>query len=202
MTGKTHVSIGIATALTISANQTNESKLIIVLFSIIGSLLPDLDHPQAKLNQKLLIFKNNLSRITLYLCLSLLFLYLYLENNNFSNNKIILVVGIFFLLLALSTHRGFTHSLLGLVTSSIIIKYLSLKYGLIDIYIGFFIGYLMHLVADFFNPKGIKIFYPLKKNISAFLTIKTGGKMEKKLFSIFVIYSLIILSFILIDLNM
>ena len=77
MTGKTHVAIGIATALTISLKQPVESQLVLVISSAIGSLVPDLDHPKGKLNQKLLLIKNNLYRALFYLSLGGIFMYLY-----------------------------------------------------------------------------------------------------------------------------
>lgn len=69
-------------------------------------------------------------------------------------------------------HRGPTHSLLFFVIMSIISPYLG-------------IGVLTHMVLDLFNPKGIELFYPCKKNfkipfISKF--IKTNSIAEQIIF--------------------
>lgn len=69
-------------------------------------------------------------------------------------------------------HRSITHSIVG---------YLALSYGLFtrDYEIGLFfsIGYLTHLLLDMLTVKGIKLFYPLKKNIGLKL-FKTDGALD------------------------
>lgn len=77
MTGKTHMAIGIVAGLTASADQPLENQLVLVMASVLGSLLPDLDHPKAKLNQKLLIFKNKFYRVLFYLSFAAGFTYLF-----------------------------------------------------------------------------------------------------------------------------
>ena len=57
MTGKTHMAIGVAAGLTVSVQQPLQNQIMIVLASVLGSLIPDLDHPKSKLNQKLLLLK-------------------------------------------------------------------------------------------------------------------------------------------------
>lgn len=189
MTGKTHIAIGIAAALTLSKEQPLENQLIIVLASILGSLAPDLDHPRAKLNQKLLKFKNNLFRMIFYLSFAGLFLVLYIKNN-----AIIFLLSAFaFILIGISGHRGFTHSILGFLLASLIFKLISAKYNIESLYIGFSIGYAMHLIADFFNPRGIKLFYPTNINVASPITIKTGTSSEKLIFMIASIYSILLL---------
>lgn len=189
MTGKTHIAIGIAAGLTISSGQPVESQLALILASAIGSLVPDLDHPKAKLNQKFLLFKNNFYRVLFYLSLSSLFLYLYF----IIDNKIFGLLGISTFLLGISSHRGLTHSIVGFLISTSIVKIATLDYGLSSLYTGFTLGYALHLVADFFNPKGIKLFYPLNKNVSSPITIKTNGIIEKIIFSFLSIYSIFLL---------
>lgn len=189
MTGKTHIAIGIAAGLTISYNQPIENQLFLVLASTIGSLAPDLDHPKARLNQKFLLFKNNFYRVIFYLSLSSFFLYLYFV----INNKILGLLSIVTFLLGISTHRGLTHSIIGFLISISIIKIATVDYGLYSIYTGFTLGYALHLVADFFNPKGIKLFYPLNKNISSPITIKTNGIIERIIFVFLNIYSIFLL---------
>lgn len=189
MTGKTHLSLGATAALSLTMDMPIKSKALILGFSLIGSLTPDLDHPRAKINQKLLIFKNGISKFLLYFTLGCISIYFHF----ISDNEVFLPLGIVLILLGYSSHRSFTHSILGLFLASVVVRIISEKYGLIDMYYGFLLGYTTHLVADFFNPRGIQIFYPLKKRFSAPITIKTGGKLENKIFIISTIYSLILL---------
>lgn len=69
-------------------------------------------------------------------------------------------------------HRGITHSIIG---------YLFISYGLFtrDYEIGLFfsIGYLTHLLLDMLTVKGIKLFYPLRKNVGLKL-VKTNGALD------------------------
>lgn len=189
MTGKTHVAIGIAAGLTISFGQRVENQLILVLASALGSLIPDLDHPKAKLNQKLLLINNNFYRALFYLSLGSIFVYLYFAKGI----EPFLLLGIVSFLIGISSHRSFTHSIVGFLISASIIGIGTLKYRFPSAYSGFVIGYILHLVADFFTPKGIKLFYPLKTNIAFPITIKTNSKTEKIVFALLSIYSVCLL---------
>ena len=189
MTGKTHVAIGIAAALTVSFGQPIESQLILVLSSTIGSLAPELDHPKGKLNQKLLLINNNFYRALFYLSLGTVFMYMYF----LKEIKPFLLVGIVSFLVGTSTHRSFTHSIVGFLASASIVRIATLDYGLSSVYTGFIIGYVLHLLADFFTPKGIQLFYPLKANVSSPITIKANSGIEKMIFMLLSIYSICLL---------
>lgn len=189
MTGKTHLALGGAAALSLSIDMTTKSKIIILGFSLIGSLIPDLDHPSGKINQKLLFSNTGFSKFIFYFILGLISFYFHYTNGN----EIFLPLGIMSIALGYSTHRSFTHSLLGLFGASIIMRIFAENYNSLAIYYGFLIGYSSHLIADYFNPRGIKLFYPLKKRYCAPFTLKTGGKLENKLFVITTIYSIFLL---------
>lgn len=184
MTGKTHVAMGIAAGLTLSHGQSLENQFLIVLASMVGSLMPDLDHPKGKLNQKVLWINNNLYRMIFYLALGSLFIYL----SFITNNKHLVLLGIVFSLIGISSHRGFTHSIVGFLLSASIIKMGTINYGLDTLYLGFIIGYVLHLIADFFTPRGIRLFYPLKVNVSSPINIKTNSYWEKIIFTILSLY--------------
>ncbi|WMM23886.1 metal-dependent hydrolase [Tissierella sp. MB52-C2] len=184
MTGKTHIAIGIAAALTISYGQPLENQSVIVLVSAISSLIPDLDHPKGKINQKILLVKNNFYRVSFYVLVGIVFTYLYY----LSKLKFLLFLGIGSFLVGISSHRGFTHSIVGFLVSTTIVSLGKLDYGLDSIYSGFIIGYFLHIVADLFTSKGVKLFYPLNNKISFPITIKTNSKFEKILFRLLVIY--------------
>ncbi|OZV12116.1 hypothetical protein CIW83_10825 [Tissierella sp. P1] len=189
MTGKTHVVIGITAALTVSFGQPVENQLIIVLASAISSLIPDLDHPKGKLNQKILLVNNNFYRILFYLSLGSLFMYLYYSNQI----SIFLYLGLISFLIGISSHRGFTHSIVGFLASTSIVTLGTVNYGLTSVYSGFAIGYVLHIIADLFTTRGVKLFYPLKNNISFPIKIKTNGKGEKIILRLLSIYCVCLL---------
>ena len=186
MTGKTHVAIGIVAGLTISAEQSLKNQLILVLASVLGSLVPDLDHPKAKLNQKLLFIKNKFYKTLFYLSLAAGFIYFYFQ----AENIVFGLLGLMTFFIGISSHRSFTHSIVGLLVVSSIVKLFAVKYKLPSIYSGFVIGYALHLIADLFTIKGIKLFYPLKTNISSPIVINTNNSLEDIIFILLSLYSL------------
>lgn len=174
MKGKTHIVIGAAAGVTIALNTEIDNGLLVLLGSTVGSLVPDIDHPKSKINQKLLRIKNKSFKIMFYCFLGIILLFLYTEYNE----KVFLLSGITLILTGVSRHRGFTHSILGALLYINIVKSIGDSYGYEDIYIGFVGGYLSHLISDFFTKGGIEIFYPFSENFSFPISIKTGGVME------------------------
>lgn len=189
MTGKTHIAIGITAALAVSSNQPVENRLILVLVSAISSLIPDLDHPKGKLNQKILLINNNFYRILFYLSLGFISICLYY----LMEIKAFLYLGIISFLIGISSHRGFTHSIIGFLISLTIIKLCMGNFGVEYIYTGFTIGYVLHILADLFTIKGVKLFYPLKNNISFPIKIRTNSKIENIIFILLGIVSIFLL---------
>lgn len=186
MTGKTHMAAGITAGLILSAGQPLENRVLFVGASIIGSLVPDLDHPKSKLNQKILLVHNNFFRLIFYTLVGAVFIYF----DNFTGNKILRYLGIMLIIVGLSSHRSITHSLLGLFLFLSIVYIGILKYGLYQILWGFAAGYFSHLILDFFTPAGIQLFFPVDKNISAPVTIKTNGVAEYLILCMLNVYSI------------
>lgn len=184
MTGKTHMAIGVAAGLTVSIQQPLQNQIIIVLASVLGSLIPDLDHPKSKLNQKLLFFKNKFYRVLFYLALAGGFIYLYF----LTKYNVFGLLGITSFLIGISSHRSFTHSIIGFLVISYIIKLITTKYNLPYAYLGFIIGYVLHLAADFFTIKGIQLFYPLKLNVASPIIINTKSRFEDVIFTLLSVY--------------
>ena len=178
MTGKTHVAIGMVAALTVASEQTLENQLLVVLASVVGSLLPDIDHSKAKLNQKLLFIKNRSYRTLFYLQ---------------SQNKVLGLLALFFFFIAVSSHRSFSHSIVGFLIVSSIVKLITDKYKLAAIYSGFVIGYVLHLMTDFFTAKGIELFYPLKIKVSSPLIINTKSSLDDIIFTLLSLYTVFLL---------
>lgn len=189
MTGKTHIAIGIAAGLTMAYGKPLNEQLVMIAASTLGSLIPDLDHAKSKLNQRLLFFKREFYRIIFFLSLSIGLLYLYLNNQN----SIFALLSLLSLFIGLSTHRGFTHSILGFVIFAYIVNKISVQYNLNYFFQSISIGYLLHLGADFLTPKGIKLFYPLKINIASPIVINPNSGIDSVIFTIASMYSLLLL---------
>lgn len=170
--GKTHIMIGAAAGITIAVKYPIEKQMLFLTFTTLGSLIPDIDHPRSTLNQKILPIKNKFFKEIFYLGVGLGSIYFSYK----LNIKAFTLIGIALILTGLSSHRGFTHSLLGLLIYWAGIYYITNSvYNLSMAHIGFAIGYMSHLVADMMTNKGIQLFYPLKPRVKFPLTITTGG---------------------------
>jgi inner membrane protein len=66
-------------------------------------------------------------------------------------------------------HRTVTHSILALISSSVIISMLNTDIGVV-----WFINYLSHLLADSLTKMGVPFLYPMKKRYGLKL-FKTGS---------------------------
>ena len=77
-----------------------------------------------------------------------------------------------------ATHRGWTHSLFGMIvfcslfTLILHLIKLDLSYA-----VPFALGYLSHLISDSLNPTGVRWFWPSKRKVGIRL-ITTGSKRE------------------------
>jgi len=74
-------------------------------------------------------------------------------------------------------HRGFVHTIPGMALFVLPMFLLSNVAAL-----GLMAGYLMHLIADTFNPAGIMLLYPIRKKHYNIANIKVGGAGEAALF--------------------
>lgn len=85
-------------------------------------------------------------------------------------------------------HRTFTHSLLFLVLTSILLNALSVDKA---VSAGILVGMISHLVLDMATKNGIKLLFPLKMTIRFPITTTTGGAVEYLVFaalSVLVVY--------------
>lgn len=83
-----------------------------------------------------------------------------IDSTNSIPNKIFIItkyVGHFF------KHRGFLHSPTSLILFTCLFYWIELKFGLVGLGTGVFIGYFSHLIADFTTKRGIRIFWPKEK---------------------------------------
>lgn len=193
MTGKTHITVGVATGLTLAIGYPKESQAILIAAAVVGSLIPDLDHPRSKINQRVLLFKNKLFKMITYSLMGLVLIYLdYVLYA--SGNKTLRLIGLALILIGISRHRGFTHSLLGLILFSSIVYIGTMKFNLYEAFIGFAIGYASHLFMDLLTEKGIYLLFPVDKRVRIPLGIKTSGFEEYIILMVTSIYSLYIIS--------
>lgn len=70
-------------------------------------------------------------------------------------------------------HRTTTHSLIALLTSTIVIMLCNFRVGLI-----WLISYISHLILDSFTKMGVPLFYPFNKKYYGFKLVKTGGSED------------------------
>lgn len=148
MMAKTHMMIGatygVALIPAVEANRyTTEQFIFIMIGLVIGSLLPDLDHPQSLASQLIPFVGGVISRL----------------------------VG----------HRGLLHSILGFVLVAIGFSILNGILGnsptFLYVIAGILIGYILHIVADSFTVRGVRLFYPFKWNVGI-KVIRTDGIAE------------------------
>jgi inner membrane protein len=79
-----------------------------------------------------------------------------------------------------SSHRGFTHSIIGMALMCFAVGIIfDTKY-----FFAFSIGYICHIVADLFNKKGCQLFYPDKKRFCLRIC-KSDGIVNDALFFVF-----------------
>lgn len=149
----------------------------IAVYTIIGSLAPDIDHPKAYLSRILyaligigtiiLIFKRILS-IEDYKYIPIIVIPL-------------LLLGISKLIYRLYGHRTITHSLLIVLLMSLILIATSFLIDIYTIYFYCFIsGYLSHILADTFTGNGIPYFYPFSTRKYKYMFIPQKHKKCKK----------------------
>lgn len=178
MNGKTHAGIAAVTYVAICSNLPCKFNYGTAAVFIFASLLPDIDHPNSFINKKILRIKNKKTKTFLYVCLGISVLY---YNFIYKQSAVLLSLGISLLIVAFSSHRnGFTHSLTGLITFSIVSGYIGSAYHDYSIIYWFMLGYGMHLLCDMMTTKGVPLFYPfMKKNIKFPLTYSINSNLGK-----------------------
>lgn len=179
MMGKTHIFIGIASALAVASPDNFKECLPAIVGGALGGSISDIDVNANKSTKDNLYAKLIASGIVpISLIIDLIAdggMIDYVK----SCNTTVLVTGII-LFIALcfigskQDHRGFTHSLLGLTLFSI-----SVGFFCKPILIPFAIGFMSHILLDTLNKKPVKLFFPLKKGIyfDLFYANKTADKV-------------------------
>lgn len=170
MLGKTHSIFGAVCALGVLVATKQSDPVtagICIACASVGALTPDLDHPQATLSQKNIIF-GAASRVMSGVS----------SHRRFWHTipACLLFSAFFFAVMVL----------VGGAVSSMLepkIEIPSLMPYYINAAIYFFIGALSHLIADALNPQGAPLLWPLQKNLNKkvhvpVICVETGSPGE------------------------
>jgi len=84
-----------------------------------------------------------------------------------------------------SKHRGVLHSLSFCILFSLVLAFI-----FPILVLPFFLGYSSHLASDSFTQEGITPFWPWKKSSEGI--VRTGGKIEKGVFLVFLILDVLL----------
>jgi len=188
MMKKTHIITGVTLSSAAAAVGGISITPIFIIMAAIGSIFPDLDHPKGALNQKVLLINNGAFKLLTYLALAGL---MYFYGPKYIDSKLIIFMVIILATIGFSRHRSVTHSLFGAVFMAVFLYVLNSLYG-INIIIPFTLGIMTHILADMFNPEGVELLWPCKKNIGFPITVSTGGIGETAVCGIFIIITAVI----------
>lgn len=162
MQGKTHFTVGMATALLATQPATISGILASIAAGGIGGKLPDVDLKTSDIN-----CEEVYNSIIDLLFISTIILIDYFVGNgicqyiidNWGPRIWAGLIGFIVLLIVsiISPHRSFTHSFIGIVLYGVAM-YLFCK----PIVLPFLVGYVSHIFLDLFNKKGMTLFFPFK----------------------------------------
>lgn len=79
----------------------------------------------------------------------------------------LILLGVYVIIASITSHRSYTHSILGVIFFGIIASKLEVSLGIDGVFYACLGGYISHLLADLkilpFNKRGIKLFLPVSK---------------------------------------
>ncbi|MBC8062673.1 MAG: metal-dependent hydrolase [Clostridiaceae bacterium] len=197
MTGKTHMSVGLAASSLLLKHPKSRVEFGIFLgFAVIGALMPDVDQKQSTLGH----FINVVMISILIGLIALKVIGIVPQYSSYIQNSILLkslfqavtadILGMsnFFTIIGcvliiiniivarITGHRKFAHSFLGFISFSVGIF---LLFGMLVLK-PFVIGYISHLAIDLLNYKEEKLFFPSKFGVCLNL-VRTGGAIDHAL---------------------
>ena len=199
MEKKTHVMCSNFISLCLMRPNSISDLLITCGVATIGGLLPDVDLKDSTSDK---LFDRLMTSLVTIVLMSVFIKYffdidLYCKIKECSYINYLVSVCLFIVMAYLgskSSHRSFTHSILGLFVYSAILSY---GFGM-NIVFPYFVSHLSHIVLDLFNMKGVALCYPSKYRLCLNLC-ESNGKVNKFLFILFSI--LIVLYLILISMG-
>ena len=199
MEKKTHVMCSNFISLCLMRPNSISDLLITCGVATIGGLLPDVDLKDSTSDK---LFDRLMTSLVTIVLMSVFIKYffdidLYCKIKECSYINYLVSVCLFIVMAYLgskSSHRSFTHSILGLFVYSAILSY---GFGM-NIVFPYFVSHLSHIVLDLFNMKGVALFYPSKYRL-CFGICDSNGKVNKFLFILFSL--LIVLYLVLISMG-
>ena len=199
MTGRTHYQFGIVTGMTavliLGLNPQNVAgaeliTLISVAGSGVGSILPDCDIRTSKAGK---IYKkiSNVILLVGCFCLGISVMSAFYDSEFIRGmSAVFTVLGtgcvLFYAGMRSVKHRGFTHGIIiPLLLCALYFFLIHMQYRMsrelsiiaLSFLFGVILGYVSHLFADMFNPKGVPVFYPAGFKLSL-MKIPTRSKAE------------------------
>lgn len=148
MKGTSHAIIGITLSAVIAKQLGQPYGISEAAIAGIASLLPDIDEDSSTINKYVpLSYKK-----FIYGAMGLYMAYYMYKTRSIA----LLIPAIISLLIYLSGHRGYTHSILSMAI--FIIAFIKTPNYILP----FAVGYSLHLLCDMINAKGIRLMYPLK----------------------------------------
>lgn len=170
-TNKTHIIIGSGVSAVVAV-ALQLPVIPLLVGATIGSGIPDIDSEKSTISRKILIFK---TRTALKITYSIIGIAAIIKGQ-----ISLKLMGVFLILAAISGHRKFTHSFLGLLSFCILCLYaLFFHIGIIrNIVFGLIIGYGTHILADSFSNHGIELLWPIYEKNYGFRLIRTGRMSE------------------------
>lgn len=185
MTGKTHVTAGMALTMLITQPSTVAETVMCLGIASIGSVISDVDVSTSK-------SRKNFNKIMIVITISVILVALAelifhvgivreISNNS---NILRMIIGIMSLIIICmfgknSPHRSFMHSFLGLALMTISAYIILPEFAL---YMA--ISVSTHIFLDIFNKKKVKLFYPLKKPAISLKLCSAGGLVDSIIFRI------------------
>ncbi len=181
MTGRTHITVGIASALIITQPTTVPGIMAAITGGGLGGWIVDIDCKDADVNREN-VYNTIIEGLFIGAFIALDFfigngMCQYMsENWGFEIGGALIGLIILAIIGFNTNHRTFTHSILGLLLFAIIIWFLCRPAA-----IPFAVGYASHMIIDLFNKRGEQIFFPIKKGV-CFGLCYAGKTVDKILF--------------------
>ena len=185
MEKKTHVMCANLVSLYLMKPDSIFDLVITCGCATLGGLLPDVDLKDSTSDK---LFDRLMTSLITIVVMSFFIKYffdidLYCKIKECSYINYLISVCLFIVMAFLgskSSHRSFTHSILGLFVYSSILSY---GFGN-NVIFPYFVSHLSHIVLDLFNKKGVALFYPSKYRL-CFGICDSNGKVNKFLFILF-----------------
>lgn len=181
MTGKTHIAVGAAASLAVAGSLGAPSLLVALLGGAIGGLLPDTDVASSTGSKEL---RHAWAALAVLFAALLMADHLLGSNlaasfvSSFSYQQLagVAIVVAVCALGSASGHRGFSHSVVALVVTSLGVR---LLYE--PLCVPFAVGYASHLVLDLLNKRPERLLWPLRRGFCLRLC-ESGRLVDSALF--------------------